>query len=254
MLLTCQVIHDIRNGRVPGIRTQTMFRLPQGVIAFLSGPCQVLELRAAGDGSYSTSSTLVWGTGLVGLAALGATAAVSAGNNARARQAAAQNAQVAFRPQFEANLYVTNTGWIFHTGQGVLTWQHGDVDAMHVIGPNAVVLQGKSDRGPITWQLLSPFAELVFVLWALDQHPDHPQLMDGSWLQPGWLDHAHRMGQDTGLRSPILAAPQREITLPGGARASTGGAPMSPATGALPPGPDEYGLQPRYGGPSQTRP
>gem|GEM_PF-1413956 len=245
MLLTCQVIHDIRNGRVPGIRTQTMFRLPQGVVAFLSGPSQVLELRAAGDGSYTTSSTLVWGSGLIGLAALGATAATSASNNARARQAAALNAQVAFRHQFDANLYVTNTGWIFHTGQGVLTWQHSDVDAMHMIGPNAVVLQGNSDRGRITWQLRSPFSELVFVLWALDQHPDHPQLMDGSWLQPGWLDHAHAMGQDPGLRSPILAAPPREITLPGGARAVEGGVPMSYPSAPQPQ--QEFGLEPRYG-------
>ena len=40
------------------------------------------------------------------------------------------------------------------------------------------------------WAIASDWAELVFVLWALARHPRHPQLINGEWLPPGWLEHA----------------------------------------------------------------
>lgn len=213
------MIDDIRNGVVPPLRSPAPFRLAEGVVAFVQGPASVAELRAAGDGSYSVSSPFVFGWGTVGLAAVGAQMAANASARKRAQRQAMADAQVMFRHQFDATMYVTNTGWVFHTPSGVFTWLHTDVHAMEMIEPNAVVMQGNSDRGRLTWRIMSPYAELVFVLWALDQNPQHPQLIDGSWLQPGWLDHARSLGHEPGLTSSVLSAAPQEITLPGGQRA-----------------------------------
>ena len=124
------------------------------------------------------------------------------------------DAQVAFRWQFDSDLYVTNDGFILHNAQHLLTWTHHDVTAMQIIEPNRLIMQGQSDRGPLTWQLQCPYAELLFVLWALERHPDHPQLVDGSWLVPGWIDFARSQGRDPRLASGVLARPQ-QIRLPG---------------------------------------
>ncbi|MGI8456961.1 MAG: hypothetical protein ACR2LI_02440 [Propionibacteriaceae bacterium] len=214
-LLTCQIVHDIRGGRLPSVRVQTMFRLSPGTVAFVCGPCRVDELRAAGDGSYSRSSGFVFGTGGLGLALLAGSLAANAAGNARRRNRAMADAQVAFRPEFEAHLFVTNDGFVFQSHQGISGFRGVDVDAVQVIDPNVVLVQLRSDRGALTWRLWSPWAELLFVLWALDQHPDHPQMRDGSWLHPAWLDYARSQGHDPRLRSTVLAQDPSTIRLPG---------------------------------------
>lgn len=207
MFITCRMIADVLAGRLPPNRTPTYFRLGPGVVAFLSGPSQVLELRSNGDGSYYRNTTVMAGTGGVGLALLAGSLAGSAIGNSRARARAMADAQVAFRHQFDAVMYVTNAGMIFQNAGGVFTWWWSDVQAMQVVGPHDVLMQGKSDRGPVTWRLLTPWAELVMVLWALDQHPQHPQLQDGSWIAGGWLDRCRAFGRDHGLASPRIVVP-----------------------------------------------
>lgn len=56
--------------------------------------------------------------------------------------------------------------------------------------PGAVQISGNSEHGPVSWALCSDWAELLFITRALTRHPRHPQLIDGQWLPPGWLDHA----------------------------------------------------------------
>lgn len=215
LLLSCHLITDIRAGRVPPQRAPTIFVLPSGVVAFTYGPCRVFELRAAGDGSYQTSGSFAFGTGTLGLALVAGSMIGNAAANSRARSQAQANAQVVFRHQFDANLYVTNNGFIFHNQTGVHTWTSSDVTAMQVLEPNSVIMQGQSDRGPLNWRINSPYAELIFVLWAIDRHPQHPQLLDGSWLAPGWPDHARRYGHDPRLTNGVLTSAPQQIRLPG---------------------------------------
>lgn len=215
MLITCRMIHDIREGRVPGIRAQTYFRLGPGEIAFVSGPCRVLEMRAQGDGSYNTSTFIAGGTGTFGLAMLAGSIGGSAIGNARARSRAAADAQVTWRHQFDATVYVTNLGFTFQNSEGVFGWTHDSIEAMQMVGPHDVLMQGIADKGKITWRLMTPWAELLMVLWGLESHPNHPQLMDGSWLTAGWLGHARSQGYDPGLRSAILTDQPSQIRLPG---------------------------------------
>lgn len=215
MLLTCRIIADIVAKRLPGLRTQTYFRLPRGTVAFVSGPLRTLEFRANGDGSYTTRSTVVAGTGGLGLAMLAGSLAGSAIGNGRARARAMADAQVSFRHQFDAIVYVTNAGFVFQSRDGVYTWDWSSIDAMQMVGPHDALMQGRSDRGHLTWRLLTPWAELIMVLWALDQHPSHPQLADGSWLTPGWLDRARSFGFDPGLHSAVIGGSVDSVRLPG---------------------------------------
>lgn len=204
MLVTCRIIADIVAGRLPDTGMATYFRLSSGAVALVSGPLRVLELRANGDGRYPTTSTLVAGTGVLGLALLAGSLAGSAVRTSRARQRAQADARVEFRYQFDAQVYVTTTGFSLQHPDGVADWSWGDIQAMQLVGPHDALLQGGSTRGPVTWRLLTPWAELLLVLWGLAEHPSHPQLADGSWLAPGWLDRARALGWDPVLRSPEL--------------------------------------------------
>lgn len=215
MYLTCLIIDDIIHRRVPAIRAQTMFAMKPGSAAFVSGPTRVDELRAAGDGSYSRSGGFVFGTGTLGMALVAGSLIGNAVSNNRARNQAMANAQVTFRHQFDGTLFACNDGWIFHTAQGVYNWDFGSVGAMQVIAPNTVLMQGQSDRGPLTWRIISPYAELIFVLWALERHPQHPQLVDGSWLSSEWIAFARSHGRDPRIPSGVLARPEQQIRLPG---------------------------------------
>lgn len=214
-MLTCQIVSDIRRGVLPPVRAQTMFRIPPGTVVFVGAPVRVFELRAAGDGTYTKSGGFVFGTGTLGLAMIAGSLAYNASANSSARRRAQQDAQVVFRHEFDGHLYVSNRGWIFHTAQGVHTWVFDAVSAMQMVQKNTLIMQGNSDRGPLTWQLTCPYAELVFALWALDQHPQHPQLMDGGWLPDAWFAHASRMGRTPALRSGRIATEAGPVTLPG---------------------------------------
>lgn len=173
--MSCQIINDIRNGRLPQIRARTMFSPGHERQAWVSAPSRIFELRAAGNGTYNQSGGFVFGTGTLGMAMIAGSLIGNAISNSNARARALADAQVAFRWHLDASLHVTNDGFILHTPQHVLTWQ-----------------------------ILCPYAELLFVLWALAKHPDHPQLADGSWLVPGWLEFARSQGRDPRLSSPIL--------------------------------------------------
>jgi len=203
-LLTCQIAADLLAGRVPALRVATTFWLPQGEVAVTNGPVRVLELRAAGDGSYVHTSGFAFGTGALGVALLAGSLMGNAAGNTRRRRQAEQDARLAFRHQFDASVFVTTAGFVFQDAQGVGRWGHGDINTMQMLGPSAVAMQGDAIDRSVTWQLLTPWAELIFVAWALRQHPHHPQLVDGSWLMGEWLHYARMHGRDPRLVSTVL--------------------------------------------------
>ena len=96
--------------------------------------------------------------------------------------------------------YVHSSGFAFGTG-GLFRWGWASIDLMQVVDFNRIVLQGRSDRGLITWRATS---ELIFALCALNRHPQHPQLLDGTWLPPGWIEWATAMGYRPHLSAPAI--------------------------------------------------
>ena len=152
-LLTCQIAADLLAGRVPALRVATTFWLPQGEVAVTNGPVRVLELRAAGDGSYVHTSGFAFGTGVLGVAVLAGSLMGNAAGNTRRRRQAEQDARLAFRHQFDASVFVTTAGFVFQDAQGVGRWGHGDINTMQMLGPSAVAMQGDAIDRSVTWQL-----------------------------------------------------------------------------------------------------
>lgn len=72
----------------------------------------------------------------------------------------------------------------------VLQWQWSDLTSATMVGPGSMHLTGRSVNGEVSWLLESDWSELAFILWALERHPAHPQLLGGGWLPPGWVHWA----------------------------------------------------------------
>lgn len=191
---TCHIVHDISERRVPEYRVPTLFPMAPNEISFTNGPIIIDEFRADGDGSYVHSTGFAFGTGVFGLALAAASIAGNASANASRRAQAQADAAVAWRPEFRGDVVVTSQGFYLLGPSGLLRWDWHSIDLMQVVSHSTVVLQGRSNRGPVVWRIFSDWAELVFVLWAMARHPQHPQLLDGTWLPAGWAEWSTAQG------------------------------------------------------------
>jgi hypothetical protein len=169
-----------------------------------SGSFTLHEWRAPGDGSWQPTRTVAFGTGGLGAGLMIGSLLGGVIANSRARRAAEAAAIPRWMPIARGGLYLGHRGFYLHTDR-VLAWDWASVTAASMTEPAAVHLSGSSEYGPVSWLLCSDWAELLFVTWALTRHPRHPQLGDGQWLPPGWLDHAHAHQQLVRLTSPHLS-------------------------------------------------
>jgi hypothetical protein len=62
-----------------------------------------------------------------------------------------------------------------------------------MMGFNQLVIAAPSTAGTMHWMLESPYAELVFALWAKARYPSHSQLVTGDWLPENCLRWATDM-------------------------------------------------------------
>jgi hypothetical protein len=200
---TIAIAQDVAAGRVPQQRVPTVFPLRQHEVAFAQGPVRVDEWRAAGDGSYSQSSTFMFGTGAVGVGLGVGTLVGSAIGNARRRSQAEWDATPMFRPVLHGTITVTSQGFHLVDGFGTHTWGWQDLTMAQMADRTVVNVHGASDRGPVNWMICSDWAELVFVLWATFRHPQHPQFTSTAWVPAGWPERAAQHG------FPLPAAPHR---------------------------------------------
>ena len=198
-------VTELAHGRPIGASIPTAFPLrPPATQAHFVGPVRVLELSTAGDGSYMHTSGFAFGGGALGVALIAGSIIGNAAGNARRRARAAADAQLAFRYRFDVDIFVTDAGFVLGSPLGIGHWTHHDIDMMLMVGPGQVEMQGRGNQGPLAWQLLTPYAELLFAMWALAIHPQSPQLRDGSWFPRGWLDWARSQGRDPWLRDASI--------------------------------------------------
>jgi len=199
---TCYIVSDTVNGRIPDHRIETLFPLAPGEIALAAGNMGVDSFHALGAITPERTSTFVWGGGLVGLAVAVTALASGASRRAQARADAIE----AWRPLFGGTLFVTDAGVYLQSLQGLSRWDWESVDLMQVTGYNSVIVQARMPAGPVSWLIHSEWAELMFALWALRRHPEHPQLQDGSWLPANWLAWATEQGYRPHLDRPQLGS------------------------------------------------
>lgn len=191
---TARLLATVESGVVPDEGIRTLFPLHDGEVAIAQGTYTLDSMRAVGDGSYQRSGSFVFGTGALGLALTAGTLAANASQNNAARAQAAADAQVVWRPDHAGLLTVTNLGFWIVTNTGTFWWDWASVDLMQVVAFNTVVLQGRSEHGPVTWRIFSYWSELLFVLWARARHPGHPQLAGRAWLPERWEAWAAAVG------------------------------------------------------------
>jgi hypothetical protein len=171
-----------------------------------AGSFTLHEWRAPGDGSWQPTRTVAFGTDALGAGLIIGSLLGGMIANSRARRDAEAAAIPRWMPIARGGLYVGERGFYLHTDR-VLAWDWASVTAASMIEPAAVHLSGNSEHGPVSWLLCSDWAELLFISWALTRHPRHPQLVDGQWLPPGWLDHARTHRQLVPLASPMAEHP-----------------------------------------------
>jgi len=191
---TCRIASELVQRRVPRDRVPTYFPLRHAEVAFVQGPVAVEAFHAIGDGSYSTSSTILAASGRFGLALGVATMAGSAIANASRQAQAAADATPMWRPALHGSVVVTSQGFYLLDHAGKLDWDWASIELMQVVGFSCLVMQGQSANGPVTWRITSDWAELIFVMWAMARHPQHPQLLDGSWIPAHWPEWAAHQG------------------------------------------------------------
>ncbi|MBV9487206.1 MAG: hypothetical protein JO246_14245 [Frankiaceae bacterium] len=168
----------------------------------VSGTFQLLAYGAPGDGTYRHQGGFILAGGVAGLALTAASVVGRQAGNARRRNAAVAAATPRWMPVDSGNLWVSTHGFYMHTAQGLFAWTWPQINTAQMVGPGDVHIQGDSTTGPISWIIRGNWSELLFVLWALAHHSQHPQLISGGWLPPGWLDHcaAHGNRPDQQIR------------------------------------------------------
>lgn len=205
---TCEIAAVLAHGRIPPPRQQVVSIFPPQLAPdeqyWAAGPYLLNEELAPGDGSYVHDSGYFLATGRGGLTATAAVAAFRAAGNARRRRRAEEAAVPRWTPIEHGTVYLSAYGFSLHGPGGVSPWGWPSVTAAQMVAPGAVHLLGASVRGQVSWILQSDWAELLFVAWALARHRQHPQLITGSWLPPGWLQRCAEFSQQTRLASPAL--------------------------------------------------
>ncbi len=206
---TCEIAVDLAAGRAPQALPEVLapFPPPPGDRSFwASGVFELLDWRAVGDGTYMQNNGFFFASGPLGLAlTAAATVGRAAGNHSR-RRAAADSTVPRWVIVDSGLAYLAPSGFTMHTARAPLYWPYTALSSAQMVGPRSVHFQGQSDSGPVSWILLSDWAELLFVTWALRCHPRHPQLLTGAWLPPGWLDRCAQHAYRTRLVSPELEA------------------------------------------------
>lgn len=205
---TCAVFNAAQQGEIElirGIGVPFALRRPDlGERILGSGEMTLSSFTAPGDGSYNHSGGFFMATGAGGLALTAGAAAIRAmGNSSRRRHAHAM-AQPRWMPVDNGLLHISTHGFYLQTIRGMHRWGWESIDSAQVIGVGTVWIQGTSEDGPISWIIQSHWGELLFLLWALALVPQHPQLLDGSWIPPHWVAWATEQGYTPPVMHAIM--------------------------------------------------
>lgn len=187
---TATLAHDLLQGRRPTSAATVHAPFPTQFAAdeqlWSIGPFRLFDLRAPGDGTYVEDRSWFFATGALGLAlSAGVLAGRKMGNDRRRRQA-----EEALVPRWieiaAGDLYTGTHGFYMHSPNGLWSWSWLDIQSADVMGPGWLRFTGEGRGGQVNWSLVSDWAELLFLAWAMARHPGHPQLVTGHWWPGVW--------------------------------------------------------------------
>ena len=194
---TCEIFVAAVNGRlkersIPAHTFAPQFSLDEQVLA--AGEYDLAWWGAVGNGSYERHTFIAGGSGALGVGLLGATALGSAIGNASRRNQAALDSTGMWRLVERGIVNISDRGVYLQSPVSFrpFAWSHimqADLAAQTVL---QFVVQTSS--GVEHLALTSDWAELVFVLWALAVHRNHPRLVTTSWIDPEFFDKCRDHG------------------------------------------------------------
>lgn len=135
-----------------------------------TAPYALDEWTTAGNGRYThvTANTL---TG-IGVAAIG---------NSVRKQRAVADAKPQWRETITGQAWVTDKAVWWQNRHGHFQWPWASYTSMTLLAPGVLEIHGTSTKGPITSRYRTRLAELILVIWAAHQHPQHPQATNLGW-------------------------------------------------------------------------
>lgn len=147
-----------------------------------AGPYQLQEFTALGDGHYEYSSFSAGGFGGLGLLAMAGGLGITAANKRRARRKAEREATPRWHTIDSGTVALTRYGMYLHNTHGLSLRNWHSIETADIVEPGVVQFSGRSANGPVTFRLVSDWAELAFATWAIIRHPRHPRLLSRDWL------------------------------------------------------------------------
>lgn len=199
LLHSCYVVSAFRDGRpdlvVSDISASFPPSLGQHERLLVHGAFSLSDHQAAGDGTYMHDSGFFFASGGAGLAVTGVVAGARAIGNASRRARAAQDAVPRWIEIDRGSIIVGTHGFYLQSALGHREWGWDSITLADMVGPDHVHLVGVSTTGPVSWIVSSPWSPLLFALWCLARHPEHPRFVSGGWLPPGWWDRAIASGR-----------------------------------------------------------
>lgn len=188
--VTSAIAYEVLSGRMPDARYEIPTSFPPAFAPderfWACGPFRLQDCRSVGDGSYYESTTIVGGTGLLGLTLIGATALGSAAANRRRRDAAARDMQPRWVDIDQGLLTVGSQGMYLQSASGLSPWAWVWITGADMVAPGCLHFSGQTAHGTVSLIVVSDWAELAFVGWAAARHLRHRQVLDGSWYPGGW--------------------------------------------------------------------
>lgn len=150
------------------------------------GPFRLHDFRALGDGTYMQDQSWAFGTGVLGVGLMAATWGTRIIGNNR-RRAEAEAAMVPRWVEIDAGeLHAGTHGFYLRSPQGFGAWSWPSIFSAEMLGPGWLRFDGDARHGPVNWSVVSDWAELLFLTWAAARHPQHPQLVNGTWWPGIW--------------------------------------------------------------------
>lgn len=203
---TIQVNHALENGQLEAVpRQQATIRMPDGRGPLASGPFQTKRLmdvqveaqrvdpRRTGmynHVSFSNGRAVARSVGYqVGTAVVA--------NMANRRNERRANARSGWQwvDDDSGELFLSSVGVILRGRGETQQWAWRDIQNAELVGMHAIRVETRGLRGASeTYALASPYAEMLFVLWAHQEFPDHAQLSGRVWIPRGWHERMARGG------------------------------------------------------------
>ncbi|WNM25017.1 hypothetical protein [Demequina capsici] len=199
-LYSAHVVAQVMSGRGDEVPQGEVASFPPRIAAgerFLTqGWYRLREWTAPGNGTYAQTSGVMLATGAVGVAASAAFMAATALSNSQRRAAAAAAAAPRWHEVDRGNLHVSTAGFYLASHLGVRSWPWAAVIACDPVDATRLSVTGSTASGSqVAWVIESPWASLLFGMWAAHIHPQHPTFESGAWLPRGWESRASAAGK-----------------------------------------------------------